>query len=156
MVPTRHKLKQGLSHTVYKGSFLLVQGWRPGGTCKGKYTVLYCATQWRRIEMVRFLHGLKCPAVPRGEGHRTPVHVAAEQGWADLLMILIEELEYQVRFPPASKVSLGGLAHQGEFQNGIPTPTSVACYMGSLDDVVHAIYLYFKLHSQTAPAEGYP
>jgi ankyrin repeat protein len=60
-------------------------------------TPLYCAAAWDRVEAVRLLEKLGCPAEARSLEGRTAVHVAAEQGWADLLEVLVRELGNQVR-----------------------------------------------------------
>jgi ankyrin repeat protein len=45
------------------------------------------------IDVVRELHKLGCPSWAQGEEGRTAVHVAAEQGWVDLLDVLVEDLD---------------------------------------------------------------
>lgn len=60
-------------------------------------TPLYCAAAWNRVEAVRLLERLHCPSSLRSLEGRTAVHVAAEQGWVDLIDVLIRELGNQVR-----------------------------------------------------------
>ena len=59
-------------------------------------TPLYCAAAWNRLAAVRLLHRLGCPSSLRSLEGRTAVHVAAEQGWVELLEVLIGELGNQV------------------------------------------------------------
>lgn len=58
-------------------------------------TPLYCAAAWNRIEAVRLLESLHCPSSLRSLEGRTPVHVAAEQGWVELVEVLVRELGNQ-------------------------------------------------------------
>lgn len=54
-------------------------------------TPLYCAAAWNRLEAVQLLEQLGCAADERSEEGRTAVHVAAEQGWVELLDYLISK-----------------------------------------------------------------
>eukprot|EP00884_Botryococcus_braunii_P018115 jgi/Botrbrau1/4988/Bobra.0396s0014.1 len=59
-------------------------------------TPLYCAAEWHQTEMVRHLSVLGCNPIPGDARCCTPVHVAALQGWSDLLAVLINELGQKV------------------------------------------------------------
>ena len=48
------------------------------------------------MEAVRQLDRLGCPSWQRNFEGRTPVHVAAEQGWDDLIDLLVRELKNKV------------------------------------------------------------
>jgi hypothetical protein len=77
-------------------------------------TPLYCAAAWNRTEAVRLLERLHCPSSLRSLEGRTAVHVAAEQGWVDLIQVLISELGNQVdardnyQFTPLHSAANGG------------------------------------------------
>lgn len=60
-------------------------------------TPLYCAAAWNQVEAVRQLDRLGCPSWQKSLEGRTPVHVAAEQGWVELISLLIQELRNKVR-----------------------------------------------------------
>jgi len=59
-------------------------------------TPLYCAVAWNRIEVIRELQRMVCPFWVQSEEGKTAVHVAAEQGWAELIEILVTELGCRV------------------------------------------------------------
>ena len=56
-------------------------------------TPLYCAAAWNRAEAVKCLSGMGCPSWVRSSDQRTAVHVAAEQGWADLIDLLVRNFK---------------------------------------------------------------
>lgn len=62
-------------------------------------TPLYCAAAWNQVEAVRQLDRLGCPSWQKSLEGRTPVHVAAEQGWVDLIDLLVRELKNKVSPP---------------------------------------------------------
>lgn len=55
-------------------------------------TPLYCAAAWNRVAAVRLLERLQCPSTLRSLEGRTAVHVAAEQGWVELIDVLVRDL----------------------------------------------------------------
>jgi len=66
-------------------------------------TPLFCAAAWNQVEAVRQLDRLGCPSWQKSLEGRTPVHVAAEQGWVELIDLLVKELKNKV--PPSSGTS---------------------------------------------------
>ena len=62
-------------------------------------TPLYCAAAWNQLEAVRQLDKLGCPSWVKSQEGRTPVHVAAEQGWVELVDLLVKELKNKVQRP---------------------------------------------------------
>ena len=67
-------------------------------------TPLYCAAAWNRAEAVKCLSGMGCPSWVRSTDQRTAVHVAAEQGWTDLIDLLVKNFN--------NKVSAHSAGHQ--------------------------------------------
>lgn len=62
-----------------------------------KCTPLSCAAEWHQTEMVRFLSNLGCKANSKDKWSCTPVHVAALQGWSDLVEVLVNDLGMKVQ-----------------------------------------------------------
>ena len=75
----------------------VLQGSDPGVRDRDGCTPLYCAAAWDRGAAVRALDALGCPAWARSGEGRTAVHVAAEQGWTDLIDLLVRHLKNKVR-----------------------------------------------------------
>ena len=73
-----------------------MQGCNPAVKDHDGCTPLYCAAAWNRAEAVQRLDALGCPSWARSQEGRTPMHVAAEQGWADLIDILVHQLNNEV------------------------------------------------------------
>ena len=98
----------------------MLQGADPGAKDRDGCTPLYCAAAWNRPAAVRKLNELGCPSWVRSEEGRTPVHVAAEQGWVALIDLLIRELRNKVdsrdayKFTPLHSAANGG--HVGTIQ----------------------------------------
>lgn len=74
----------------------IVQGSPPDVKDRDGCTPLYCAAAWNRAEAVRRLDALGCPSWARSEEGRTAVHVAAEQGWTDLIELLVRHFKNKV------------------------------------------------------------
>lgn len=97
-----------------------VQGSDPGAKDRDGCTPLYCAAAWNRPAAVKKLDELGCPSWVRSEEGRTPVHVAAEQGWVSLIDLLVRELRNKVdsrdayQFTPLHSAANGG--HVGTIQ----------------------------------------
>lgn len=98
----------------------VVQGADPGAKDRDGCTPLYCAAAWNRPAAVRQLDKLGCPSWMRSEEGRTPVHIAAEQGWGQLIDLLVRELKNKVdgrdayQFTPLHSAANGG--HVGTIQ----------------------------------------
>ena len=98
----------------------LPQGSDPGAKDRDGCTPLYCAAAWNRPAAVKKLDELGCPSWVRSEEGRTPVHVAAEQGWVALIDLLVRELRNKVdsrdayQFTPLHSAANGG--HVGTIQ----------------------------------------
>lgn len=80
-----------------KGCGGVVQGSPPDVKDRDGCTPLYCAAAWNRAEAVRRLDALGCPSWARSEEGRTAVHVAAEQGWTDLIELLVRHFKNKAR-----------------------------------------------------------
>ena len=97
-----------------------MQGSDPGAKDRDGCTPLYCAAAWNRPAAVKKLDELGCPSWVRSEEGRTPVHVAAEQGWVALIDLLVRELRNKVdsrdayQFTPLHSAANGG--HVGTIQ----------------------------------------
>ena len=97
-----------------------MQGSDPGAKDRDGCTPLYCAAAWNRPAAVKKLDELGCPSWVRSEEGRTPVHVAAEQGWVALIDLLVRELRTKVdsrdayQFTPLHSAANGG--HVGTIQ----------------------------------------
>lgn len=97
-----------------------LQGSDPGAKDRDGCTPLYCAAAWNRPAAVKKLDELGCPSWVRSEEGRTPVHVAAEQGWVALIDLLVRELRNKVdsrdayQFTPLHSAANGG--HVGTIQ----------------------------------------
>lgn len=61
---------------------------------------LYCAAAWNRVEAVKELAALGHSSCGQSEEGRMSVHVAAEQGWADLIKVLVSDMHNQVGGAP--------------------------------------------------------
>ena len=72
------------------------QGSDPAVRDRDGCTPLYCAAAWNRIEAVKALDALGCPSWAKSEEGRTAVHVAAEQGWTELIELLVRQFKNKV------------------------------------------------------------
>ena len=78
-------------------SSMYAQGCEPDVKDRDDCTPLYCAAAWNQAEAVRCLNSMGCPSWVRSTDQRTAVHVAAEQGWTDLVDILVRQFKNRVR-----------------------------------------------------------
>ena len=78
-------------------SLFCTQGCEPDVKDRDECTPLYCAAAWNRAEAVKCLDNMGYPSWVRSTDQRTAVHVAAEQGWTDLIDILVRQLKNKVR-----------------------------------------------------------
>lgn len=116
----------------------LAQGSDPGAKDRDGCTPLYCAAAWNRPAAVRQLDRLGCQSWVRSEEGRTPLHVAAEQGWGQLVDLLVRELKNKVdsrdayQFTPLHSAANGG--HVGTIQKLISFShdVDVRDYLGRL------------------------
>lgn len=132
-----------------------MQGCDPGAKDRDGCTPLYCAAAWNRPAAVKKLDELGCPSWVRSEEGRTPVHVAAEQGWVALIDLLVRELRNKVdsrdayQFTPLHSAANGG--HVGTIQKLIhfQHDVDVRDYLGTLSNLPFpqppACYLYMPL-----------
>jgi ankyrin repeat protein len=77
-------------------TFSCTQGCEPDVKDRDECSPLYCAAAWNRAEAVKCLENMGCPSWIRSTDQRTAVHVAAEQGWTDLLDLLVRQLKNKV------------------------------------------------------------
>lgn len=82
---------------------MVVQGCAAAVKDRDGCTPLYCAAAWNQVEAVRQLDRLGCPSWQKSLEGRTPVHVAAEQGWVDLIDLLVKELKNKVGCKPCCR-----------------------------------------------------
>jgi ankyrin repeat protein len=73
-----------------------MQGCNPAVRDRDGCTPLYCAAAWNRTEAVKALDALGCPSWAKSEEGRTAVHVAAEQGWTELIELLVRQFKNKV------------------------------------------------------------
>ena len=73
-----------------------VQGCEPDVKDRDDCTPLYCAAAWNQAEAVKCLDSMGCPSWVRSTDQRTAVHVAAEQGWTDLIDLLVRQFKNRV------------------------------------------------------------
>ena len=57
---------------------------------------LYAAVAWNRLEAVMQLFVMGCPAAVKSNDGRMPIHTAAEQGWVELIDLLVQNMGNQV------------------------------------------------------------
>ena len=91
-------MKQNPSYLIRKdlrALFLVqhLQGCDPAARDRDGCTPLYFAAAWNRLGAVKLLAriGGSAALAPSKEG-RTPVHVAAEQGWSEVVHVLVNLL----------------------------------------------------------------
>ena len=84
------------SCTLEQDVSLTAQGCEPVVKDRDECTPLYCAAAWNRAEAVKCLSGMGCPSWVRSTDQRTAVHVAAEQGWTDLIDLLVRNFKNKV------------------------------------------------------------
>lgn len=81
----------------HNGSHCHAQGCEPDVKDRDECTPLYCAAAWNRIEAVKCLDRMGCASWVRSTDQRTAVHVAAEQGWTDLIDLLVRHFKNKVK-----------------------------------------------------------
>lgn len=94
----------------------IMQGCGVGVKDRDGCTPLYCAAAWNRLEAVKKLAALGCPSAVQSEEGRMSVHVAAEQGWTELIDVLVRTMHNQVAEQPPAW----------------PTPQATACNVAKL------------------------
>ena len=130
-----------------------LQGSDPGAKDRDGCTPLYCAAAWNRPAAVKKLDELGCPSWVRSEEGRTPVHVAAEQGWVALIDLLVRELRNKVdsrdayQFTPLHSAANGG--HVGTIQKLIhfQHDVDVRDYLGTSSRVPYVHYMAQYIHA---------
>lgn len=79
-----------------QGCSFCMQGCEPDVKDRDDCTPLYCAAAWNRAEAVKCLDAMGCPSWVRSTDQRTAVHVAAEQGWTELIDLLVRQFKNKV------------------------------------------------------------
>ena len=91
-----HEISPTKTHLVDASVSGHVQGCEPDVKDRDDCTPLYCAAAWNQAEAVRCLDSMGCPSWVRSSDQRTAVHVAAEQGWTDLIDLLVRQFKNRV------------------------------------------------------------
>eukprot|EP00873_Tetraselmis_striata_P035024 jgi/Tetstr1/455288/TSEL_042124.t1 len=81
----------GEGHTAAMAALVRL-GTPPGARDRDGCTAIFSAVAWNRCAVVAQLEELGCPGLGRSSEHRSPVHVAAEQGWAAIIPFLVRTL----------------------------------------------------------------